>query len=117
MGQMEQTDWGLPEAAVSWLGLKVLAVQDVLSLPIPDTYHCFLLFYVAVFSRSGGVEEGISSACHFKVQNMEMEAEMELVRSILVGVQVGATAPPAAQQMVHITRAQSYFANAKGAAT
>lgn len=48
---------------------------------------------------------------------MEMETEMELVRSILVGVQVGATAPPAAQQMVHITRAQSYFANAKGAAT
>lgn len=75
MGQMEQTDWGLPEAAVSWLGLKVLDVQDVLSLPIPDTYHCFLLFYVAVFARSGwggeaGVEESISSACHFKVQNV-----------------------------------------------
>lgn len=57
MGQMEQTDWGLPEAAVSWLGLKVLDVQDVLSLPIPDTYHCFLLFYVAVFARSGGAEK------------------------------------------------------------
>lgn len=40
----------VPEACVSWVGLKVL--QDVLSLPILGIYRCFLLFYVAVSSWS-----------------------------------------------------------------
>jgi len=54
---MGQTDWGLPEAAVSWVGLKVL--QDVFSPPILGIYHCFLLFYVAVSGRSEGVAESL----------------------------------------------------------
>jgi len=57
---MGQTDWGLPEAAVSWVGLKVL--QDVFSPPILGIYHCFLLFYVAVSCRSGRVPAPLATS-------------------------------------------------------